>query len=232
VFVYAPRKPADALEVHAMSLTLYMHPLASYCWKVLIALYENETPFEPRLVDLGDPVAREQFHALWPIGKFPVLHDATRDALVPESAIILEYLAQHHPGPRELVPRDPDRARQCRLRERFFDLYVHEPMQQIVGDRLRPEGAHDPFGVEQARARLRVAYAMIEREMADATWAFGPDFSAADCAAAPALYYANLVAPFVDTHPNVAAYLRRLEARPSFARVLAEAEPYFAMFPK
>lgn len=215
-----------------MSLTLHLHPLASYCWKVLIALYENETPFERRLVDLGDPVARAEFHALWPIGKFPVLHDATRDALVPESAIILEYLAQHYPGPCELVPRDPDRARQCRLRERFYDLYVHEPMQKIVGDRLRPAGAHDPFGVEQARAQLQVAYAMIEREMASATWASGPDFSAADCAAAPALYYANLVAPFVDTHPNAAAYLRRLQARPSFARVLAEAEPYFAMFPK
>ncbi len=105
-------------------------------------------------------------------------------------------------------------------------------MQKIVGDRLRPEGKKDPHGVEEARARLRVSYGMVEQEMATRRWAMGEEFSLADCAAAPALFYANEVMPFGDEHANVAAYLDRLKARPSYARVLKEAEPYFAMFPR
>lgn len=105
-------------------------------------------------------------------------------------------------------------------------------MQKIVGDRLRPDGARDPHGVEHARGRLETAYGMIEREMATRNWAMGDSFSLADCAAAPALFYANMVAPFGANHRHVADYLERLKARPSYARVLREAEPYFAMFPK
>lgn len=214
-----------------MSLTLYYHPLASFCWKVLVALYENDTPFTPVVVDLGDAASRDAFARVWPIAKFPVLRDETRDWVIPESTIIVEYLAQHHPGPVSLVPADADRARQVRMRDRFYDSYVHQPMQKIVGDRIRPADARDPFGVAEARATLRTAYAMIEAEMVARTWAMGDAFTLADCAAAPALHYANRVEPFGDARPHMAAYLRRLEARPSFARVLREAEPYFAMFP-
>jgi glutathione S-transferase len=215
-----------------MSLTLYYHPLASFCWKVLIALYENDTPFKPHLVDLGDPVSSAAFKAIWPIGKFPVLRDDARDQTIPETSIIIEYLAQYYPGATELVPPDADLARQTRLWDRFYDLYVSEPMQKIVGDRIRPAGKKDPFGVEAAKATLETAYALIEEEIAAKTWAMGDVFSMADCSAAPALYYANKVLPFGDEHRNVAAYLARLQERPSFARTLKEAEPYFAMFPK
>jgi glutathione S-transferase len=214
-----------------MSLTLHFHPLASYCHKVLIALYENETPFTPNLVDLGNEAERAALLKLWPIGKFPVLRDDARDQNVPESSIIIEYLDRYYPGRTQFITGDADRARGIRLRDRFYDLYVHEPMQKIVGDRLRPQGKDDPHGVEEAKARLKASYGMIDQEMASRTWAMGEAFSLADCAAAPALFYANEVLPFGDTHHNVAAYFNRLKARPSYARVLREAEPYFAMFP-
>ena len=215
-----------------MVLKLYFHPFASYCQKVLIALYENETPFSGELVDLGDPAARAAFLKVWPIGKFPVLRDDARDQTIPESSIIIEYLAQHYPGRSALIPADAEQARHTRLRDRFYDLQVQEPMQKIVGDRLRPAGKSDAFGVELAKASLLTAYGMIERQMATNTWATGSDFSMADCAAAPALFFADWVVPFGAAHPNVAAYLQRLLARPSIARVTREAEPYAQLFPR
>jgi glutathione S-transferase len=215
-----------------MSLTLHFHPLASYCHKVLIALYENDMPFTPNMVDLGHESERAALLKLWLIGKFPVLRDDARNQTLPESTIIIEYLDRYYPGGTQFLPADADHALQTRLRDRFYDLYVHEPMQKIVGDRIRPEGKKDPYGVEEARARLRTSYDMIDQEMATRKWAMGEAFSLADCAAAPALFYANEVMPFGDTHSNVAAYFGRLKARPSYARVLREAEPYLAMFPR
>jgi len=215
-----------------MSLTLYYHPLASFCMKVLVALYENDTAFEPHLVDLGDATARAAFTALWPIGKMPVLRDETADRTIPESTIIIEYLAQHFPGRTPLLPADADRARQTRLRDRFYDLYVQLPMQKVVSDRIRPAEQRDPYGVEQAKTQLQTAYAMIDQDMPSKTWAMGDAFTLADCAAAPALYFADKVMPLGDAHATTAAYLARLMARPSFARTLEEAQPYFALFPK
>ena len=214
-----------------MSLVLHYHPLSSFCHKVLIALYENDVPFTPKLVDLGDPGQRAEFQALWPIGKFPVLQDMARGRTIPESSIIIEYLGQHHPGKGKLIPDDPTQARETRLLDRFFDLYVHETMQKIVGDRLRPEGTKDPHGVDHARKTMRTALGMLEQDMASRTWATGETFSMADCAAAPALFYADKVMPIAEDHPNVAGYLERLKQRPSYARVLQEAQPYFSMFP-
>jgi glutathione S-transferase len=215
-----------------MGLRLYYHPLASYCWKVLIALYEGGVPFEPELVDLQDPEARERFVRMTPLGKFPVLVDEGSAKGFPESSIIIEYLTTKFPDAAKLIPQDKDLALRVRLSDRFYDLYVHEKMQKIVGDRIRPEGKKDPEGVERARNELEIALALVDRDMAEGGWATGLTFTMADCAAAPALYYANQVAPFGDNHPGAARYLDRLMARPSFARVLAEAEPYFAMFPK
>ncbi len=214
-----------------MSLKLYYHPLSSFCHKPLIALYENDTPFEPVLVNLGEKASRAAFLKVWPLGKFPVLHDQANGRTIPESSIIIEYLAQHFPGPVDLVPADADLARQVRMRDRFYDLYVNVPMQKIVTDRLRPAGNSDAYGVEEARAALHTAFAMTEQEMAGKTWAVGERFSMADCAAAPALFYADRVVGLGDCYPNVNAYLRRLKERPSYARVLREAEPYLAMMP-
>jgi glutathione S-transferase len=214
-----------------MSLTLYFHPLASFCWKPLIALYENDTPFTPQIVDLADAAASASFKQLWPIGRFPVLRDDARDWTVPESSNIIEYLDQHYPGRVRLVPADGDLARQMRLRDRFHDLYLQVPMQKIVTDKLRPAGKNDPHGVEEAGALLRTALGMVDREMAARNWAMGEEFTMADCAAAPALFYADKVTPLAGAYPNAAGYLARLLERPSFKRVLKEAQPYFAMFP-
>ncbi len=214
-----------------MSLTLHFHPLSSFCWKALIALYENDVPFAPNMVDLGDPSERAALLKLWPIGKFPVLRDDARGETVPESSVVIEYLDRHYPGTTQFIPDEPGLALQTRLRDRFYDLYVHLPMQKIIGDRLRPEGKKDPHGVEEARAQLRTSYAMIERQMATGIWAMGSAFSLADCAAAPSLFYGNMVVP-LDAHKNLSAYFERLKARPSFARVLREAAPYFNMVPK
>jgi glutathione S-transferase len=215
-----------------MSLTLHFHPLASFCWKALIALYENDTPFTPNLVDLGNPAERAALAKLWGIGKFPVLRDEARNETVPESSIIVEYLDRHYPGRTRFIPDDPSRALQTRLQDRFYDLYVHLPMQKIMIDRMRPEGKQDPQGVEEARAQLRTSYGMIEQQMAKGNWAAGEEFGLADCAAAPPLFYGNMVVPFGDTNKNLSAYFERLKARPSVARVMQEAEPYFQMVPK
>lgn len=215
-----------------MSLTLYYHPLSSFCWKVLIALYENGTPFTPVSVNLGDPDERAALLKLWPIGKFPVLRDDARDQTVPESSIIIDYLDRFYPGRIRFTPGDDDVAWQTRLQDRFYDLYVHLQTQAIVGNRLRPANAKDPHGVAEAKARLRTSYDMIEADMAARPWAMGESFTIADCSASPSLYYANKVLPFRDTHPHAAAYLDRLMARPAFARVLEEAKPYAHLFPE
>ncbi len=215
-----------------MSLTLYSHPFASYCQKVLIALYENDTPFTAQLVDLGDEGQRTAFYALWPVGKMPVLRDEARGRTVGESSIVIEYLDRHYPGAAALLPADPDLGLEVRAWDRFYDLNVQDHMQKIVLDRLRPDGEDDPAGVAAAHARLLAAYAIVDREMSGRRWAAGDTFSMADCAAAPALHYADLVSPLRPGHPHAADYLDRLKARPSFARVLAEAEPFRAFFPQ
>jgi glutathione S-transferase len=214
-----------------MSLILYQHPLASFCHKVLIALYENGTHFESRIIDLGNEESRASLLRLWPIGKFPVLRDETLDSTVPETSIIIEYLDRHYPGPTRLLPPDPTDALCVRLWDRFFDHYVQEPMQKIVADKRRPEGQCDPQAVAEAEALLRTAYRMIEQQLDGKRWIVGDAFTMADCAAAPALFYAETLVSFGDQHVRLKQYYQRLLNRPSFARVLQEAMPYFHYYP-
>lgn len=209
-----------------MSLTLYFHPFSSYCQKALIALYENATPFTAKVINLGDAGSASELKKIWPIGKFPVLRDETRDETVPESSIIIEYLAQYYPGPVSLIPPDPDTARKVRQRDRFFDFYLNDALGKVVADHFRPPGKNDPFGVDMARRMMATAYQILEREMAGKTWGVGETFTMADCAAAPTLFYANLISPFTDRYPAIAAYFSRLAMRPSFVRALKEAAPY------
>ena len=216
-----------------MSLTLYMHPLSSYCHKALIAFYENDIPFTPHVVDLGDEKSSAAFKQIWPVGKFPVLHDEAAGKTIPESTCIIEYLAQHYLGPTKLVPEAADAAFTVRALDRFYDLHIHNHLQKVVGDRLRPTDKKDPFGVEQTRGALKTALAMIDKDLATRTWATGDTFSMADCAAASALFYVDMVVmPLAGTYDNVAAYLGRLKQRPSYARTLKEAEPYFQYVPR
>jgi glutathione S-transferase len=212
-----------------MSLTLYYHPLSSFCWKALIALYDADIPFEPKVVDLADPAERAAFQAVWPLAKFPVLRDAARGRTTPESTIIIDYLARYWPAAAGLIPADPDAARQVRLLDRLFDSYIHLPLQQVVAERLRPDGSRDPFGADQARGVIRQGYDLLAPMIAG-PWASGEAFTLADCAALPALHYADYALPLAGW-PPLAAYLDRLRARPSVARVLEEAAPFFQYFP-
>jgi glutathione S-transferase len=214
-----------------MSLTLYLHPLASFCHKVLIALYENGTPFEASLVDFSNPGSAAAHIERWPVGKIPVLHDRAANRVVPETSIIIEYLQRHYPGDVRLIPEDAGPQLDVRLWDRFFDLYVSVPMQKIVGDRIRPPGAPDPHGVAEAHATLETAYAMIEGQLHNGPWITGERFTMADCSALPALFFATIVHPAGDDRPQLHAYFERLLARPSVRRVLSEAQPYFGFFP-
>ncbi len=213
-----------------MSLTLYYHPLSNFCQKALTALYESGVDFTPEFIDLGNEADRARLAAVWPMVKFPVLQDEARGEIVPEATIIIEYLNDRYPAATPLIPADRDAARLVRLTDRFYDLHVNQHMFGVVSDRLKPAERKDPVGVEQAKAQLKATYDFIETEMAGREWAAGEDFSMADCAAAPTLYYANRIVPFGDCR-NVAAYFERLMARPSFARVFDEAAPYRHLFP-
>lgn len=212
-----------------MTLKLYAHPFSSYCQKVLVALYENGTPFERRALSPDNRQTAEEFAALWPIKRFPMLVDEGRPVI--ESTIIIEYLGLHYPGPVPLVPDDRRAAIEVRTMDRFFDNYLSTPQQKIVFDAMRPEAERDARGVAEARAMLDTAYGWLDRTMADRRWAAGEHFSLADCAAAPSLFYADWTHRIGAAFPNVIAYRQRLLARPSFARAVDEARPYRPLFP-
>jgi glutathione S-transferase len=211
-----------------MSLVLHAHPLSSYCHKVLTALYELEAPFDLAFLNLGDEAERNAFYAMWPIGKMPVLEDKATGVVLPESSIIIEWLNDRFSG--SLIPKDEAAALEVRLWDRILDDHVHTHMQAFAADLMRPKGKRDPLAFEIAAAKLNTAYDLLEKRLERREWLAG-DFSLADCAAAPALFYAEQRVPF-GGRKTLAAYLGRLMARPSYARALKEAEPYFHMVPR
>lgn len=206
-----------------MALELYGHPLSSYYQKALIAFYETDTPFTLRILDPDHADHLANFYAIWPVGKFPLLVDG--DRLISESSIIIEHVA---PG---LIPAEPEAALEARMMDRIFDNYVMTPMQKFSADALRPENGKDPMGVADAHAMLDRAYEWINTRLSDRDWAAGADFTVADCAAAPALFYADWAHPISESCVNLREYLARLQARPSVARAALEAEPYLHMVP-
>ncbi|HEX6741814.1 MAG TPA: glutathione S-transferase family protein [Sphingomicrobium sp.] len=211
-----------------MSLDLFGHPFSSYTQKVLIALWADETPFEYRPVgpDHPDNGAILQRHS--PFGQFPLLLDGNRPVF--ESTCIIEHLQAHHPGPNRWIP-DGEAGRRTRFLDRFFDLHVMSNMQVPVGDKLRPEGAQDAYGVARSRERLHIAYDWLEANLGEGPWAVGDAFTLADCAAAPSLFYADWVEEIGPTRPKLAAYRTRLLAHPGVARAVDEGRPYRSFFP-
>ena len=210
-------------------MKLYAHPFSSYCQKVLIALYENGIPFELRLLAPGEERTVAEHEALWPLKRMPVLVDGGKTVV--EASIIIEHLGLAHPGPVRLVPEEPRAALDVRMMDRFFDNYVMTPMQKIVTDSLRAAAARDRQGVAEAGELLDTAYRWLDGVMRSREWAAGGTFSLADCAAAPALFYADCAHPIDETFSAVRAYRRRLLARPSVARAVDEARPYRPLFP-
>ncbi|MES2946026.1 MAG: glutathione S-transferase family protein [Pseudomonadota bacterium] len=212
------------------ALTLYYHPLSSYCHKVLIAVDMLGIEIDRQLLNLGDAAERAAYLALWPTGKMPLLVDDGRP--VPESSIIIEHLQHHHARPgRTLIPHDADAALEVRLWDRLFDLYVMTPMQALTADLLRPEGERDAISVAKARDGLLPAYALIDRQLEGRSWVTGDVFSMADCAAAPALFYAVTYVPLPPQHVHLAAYFERLMAWPAVALAIDQARPYFRFYP-
>jgi glutathione S-transferase len=210
-----------------MTVTLYYHPLSSYCWKVLIALYENGTPFEKRAINLADPGDRAVLAQHWPLAKFPVIHDHAHMRDLAESSIIIEYLDRYWAGPQPLISGDWDEALEVRLWDRVFDNHVQGPMQQMVVDRMR----NTQLDLSKERATLLTAYRLLDRHLDSRTWMGRPGFSLADCAAAPALFYARAIEPIPVELEHLGEYFERLVKRPSVQRVLEEAKPYFQYFP-
>lgn len=212
-----------------MALQLYAHPFSSYCQKVLIALYENATAFEYRLVSPDNEQIMAELEALWPFRRFPVIADGGTS--IKESSIIIEYLDLHYPGAVKFIPNDAGAALMTRFMDRFFDNYVMTPMQKIVGDSIRAQENRDAQGVDEARRMLDTAYRWLDTTLQARTWAVGDMFSLADCAAAPALFYADWAHPIDVAFAQVRAYRQRLLARASFARAVDEARPYRVFFP-
>jgi len=210
-----------------MTPVLYAHPFSSYCQKVLIALYENDTPFTFRMLD--DAASFSELEALWPLKRFPVLRDGNTTVI--EASIIIEYLQIHYPGLVRLIPEDQSVALQVRFMDRFFDNYIMSPAQKVVSNQLRAEGERHPKGVSEAQTMLETAYGWLNGVMKDRHWAAGNEFSLADCAAAPSLFYADWVHRIDARYAHVRAYRSRLLARPSAVRTVNEARPYRALFP-
>ncbi|MDQ0321573.1 glutathione S-transferase [Pararhizobium capsulatum DSM 1112] len=210
-------------------LQLFAHPFSSYCQKALIAFYENDVAFEWRMLGQDDPENLAEWSAAWPIKRMPMLRDGDKNVV--ESTVIIEYLQLAHPGPVRLLPKNPADALETRMMDRFFDNYIMIPMQKVVFNAIRPEADRDPYGVDQARSLLDDAYGWLDGVIAGRTWAAGEDYSLADCAASPSLFYADWVHPIADRFENVRAYRNRLLERPSFARAVDEARPYRSFFP-
>jgi glutathione S-transferase len=212
-----------------MSLVLYGHPFSSYTQKVLVALYENDIPFEFRSLGPDTPQHVAEWLQRWPLRKFPLLVDGERNVV--ETSIIIEYLQLTHPGPARLLPDDPLAALDVRFMDRFFDLHVMNMVQRAVEGALTGDATKRADGLALATEKLDLAYAWLEGALAGRTWAAGETFSLADCAAAPALFYADWTHPIADRYPVLRAYRARLLARPSFARAVDEARQYRPLFP-
>ena len=212
-----------------MSLVLYGHPFSSYTQKALIALYENDTPFEFREIGPDTPQHIAEWQQRWPMGTFPLLVDGDRQFA--ETSIIIEYLQLAYPGPVRLLPADPMAALDVRFLDRFFDLHVMDAMQVAVSAAIGQVPMKSEDGLALATQRLERAYAWLEGHLAGRTWAAGEDYTLADCAASSSLFYADWTYQIPETYPLLRAYRARLLARPSFARAVDEARYFRPHFP-
>jgi glutathione S-transferase len=212
-----------------MKLALYGHPFSSYSQKALIAFYENELPFEHKIIGPDAPENFDSLKQAWPLAKFPMLDD--HGTHVFEATSIIEYLHVKYPGPVRLIPDDIDAAIEVRMLDRVFDNYVMTPMSLIVRDARRAAEHRSALTVAEARSQLDTIYGWLDERMASRHWAIGDAFTLADCAAAPSLLYADWAHPIAPTFVHLRTYRERLLARPSYDRANNEARPYRHFFP-
>ncbi|PHZ83435.1 glutathione S-transferase [Paremcibacter congregatus] len=209
-------------------MKLYYHPLSTYSQKVLIACYEKGIAFEPHVINVSNPKERAAFRGIYPLGKIPLL--VTEDQrLIPESSIIIEYFDQAFPNSPDLIPKDPEQARQVRFRDRMHDLYLNDPIVALLFESRKPEAEQDFPLIHKSRHTLDVIYEFLNNQINNHSWSNGEQFSMADCAAAPALFYAQRIYPFAK-YPNIKAYFSRLMGHPAYRKVIKEAEPLVKKF--
>jgi glutathione S-transferase len=203
-------------------MKLYYSPVSTYSQKALIALYEKGIDFEREIVDLGSPQGRAAFEAVYPIGKVPFLK-ASDDWSVPESTIIIEFLDDRFPDTSRLIPAEREAARQVRFMDRMGDLYVNDPVVELLFQKIGFRPA-DEKRASRARKHIDASYGWLDQRLAAQEWVSPTGFSMADCALIPPLFYAQLAAPF-DDRPGLRRYWERACKRPSYARVMAEFVP-------
>jgi glutathione S-transferase len=197
-------------------LTLYEHPFALYCQKVLIAFNELGVAYD--VLEEQRDFDRAELAELWPPASIPVLRDG--DQIIGETSIIIEHVA----GAR-LVP-----SLEARKWDRICDEYVSDSVQAVVADTFLER--FDEGAVAQAKARIDMSYGMLETQLAVHEFLAGDAFTIAECAAAPGLFYALGIHPWdEDAHPQLTRYYRALARRPSFAKVIEDARPYRDLFP-
>ena len=204
-------------------MKLYYNPLSTYSQKVMIAFNEKGIAYEPQLVDMMSAESRAAFEKVYPLGKVPFLKPS-EDWQVPESTSIIEYLEDKFPNtPRLIPPSGGDAARQVRFMDRMADLYLNDPVGELLFQKL---GFRTQDNDKAARARKHITFSFehYDKRLAKQPWLCGEAFTMADCAAIPALYYAQTVMPF-DAYPNIVAYWQRALKRPSVVKVKAEFEP-------
>ena len=212
-----------------MTIALYGHPFSSYTQKALVALYENGTPFEFKMIAPEAPENCDRLKQKWAMAKFPLLEEG--ETSVFEATSIIEYLDLKHFRRVRLIPDHADAAIEARMLDRVFDNYVMTPMNAIVRDALRtPEHRH-ALSVTDARSQLDTIYGWLDQRMASRKWAIGDAFTLADCAAAPSLFYADWAHPIAPAFAHLRRYRERLLARPSYDRANDEARPYRQFFP-
>ena len=207
-------------------MKLFYNPISTYSQKVLIALYEKGIDFEPEIVNLMDPDARTLYREVYPLGKVPCLQ-LEDGHIIPESSIIVEYLDPL--AEPTLINGDADEQRRIRFKDRMFDLYLNEAVVTLLFQGMKPEREQDPERIEKANFHIATMYSFMENEFSTQPYANGEEFLMSDCSAAPALFYAEQIAPFAE-HQNISAYWERLKSRPSIQRTHAEAAPILEEF--
>ncbi len=209
-----------------LAMKLYYNPISSYSQKALIAFYEKGIDFEPNIVNLMDPDDLAKYRDVYPMGKIPclVLDDGH---LIPESSIIIEYIDDM--GEPRLIDGDSEQTRKIRFKDRMIDLYLDDSIVTLLFQGMKPEDQRDPERMATAQFRIDTMYSFMEAEFEKHPFASGNKFSMADCAAAPALFYAEQAAPFA-AYKNISAYWERLRQRPSVQRTHEEARPVLEAF--
>ena len=199
-------------------MKLYYAPASSYSQRVLIALYEKDLSFTPIEVNLFESQTREKYQKINPFAKIPTL-ETDNGEIIFEACVIIEYLDRQFPQKPCLL--NPEQIIEIRMLERIIDVYINGGREVLFADSQRPLELRGGKEVVKGRRLLETACIFLEDKLQDRTWLAGAEFSLADCAAAPTLAYLRMVYDYQHL-PNLTNYVRRLESKPSVARVQSE----------